>query len=228
MKSIDGGATWFEIVGGLDVGQEYYKIIIDRFSPNTLYLASQHDGMLISRDGGTSWSPWNEGLTNAVPGTNGNNVTNTLAISADGSVLYFGTAGSGVFRRTVAPVLPVHHVSASVDADRILLNWRFDDLNKNFGAFNIYRSTEPIVSLDGLSPIVSPTTVSDLSYEDTSVTPDQSYYYVVTTLDQTGFENRRATALGPVLLSAGKRGDFNGDSRVDLGDFFIFADIFGE
>jgi len=29
----------------------------------------------------------------------GNNVTNVLALSADGNVLYFGTNGSGVWRR---------------------------------------------------------------------------------------------------------------------------------
>ena len=227
MKSVDGGATWFEITGALDVGQEFYKIIVDRFSPNTLYLAAQNDGMLISRDGGTNWSPWNEGLANTRPGTNGNNVTNTLGISADGSVLYFGTAGSGVFRRTVAPILPVHHLSASVDADRIRLNWRFDDLNENFGAFNIYRGTEPIESLDGLSAMGSSVAASEVTFDDLSVTPGQSYYYVVTTVDQAGFENLRATALGPVVLSAAKRGDFNGDQVVDFDDFYLFADQFG-
>jgi hypothetical protein len=41
------------------------------------------------------------GLTNPTAGTNGNNVTNTMLLSADGRTLYFGSAGSGVFRRQV-------------------------------------------------------------------------------------------------------------------------------
>jgi hypothetical protein len=48
--------------------------------------------------------PWNEGLTNIVGGTNGNNVTNILEQSADGYYIYFGSGGSGVFRRPSAAI----------------------------------------------------------------------------------------------------------------------------
>jgi photosystem II stability/assembly factor-like uncharacterized protein len=99
MKSIDGGAHWVAITTGLDVGQEFYKIIVDKFDPDTLYLATQRSGVYISYNGGMHWQPWNDGLTNLVAGTNGNNVTNTMALSANGMYLYFGSAGSGVFRR---------------------------------------------------------------------------------------------------------------------------------
>jgi photosystem II stability/assembly factor-like uncharacterized protein len=99
MKSLNGGASWFPITTGLNVNQEFYKIIVDRRDPDTLYLATQYDGVFISHDGGALWLPWNEGLTNPVAGTNGNNVTNTMVQSTDGLYLYFGSAGSGVFRR---------------------------------------------------------------------------------------------------------------------------------
>ena len=99
MKSTDGGATWFEITTGLDVDQEFYEIIVDPTDRDTLYLATQSTGVFISRDGGDHWLPWNEGLTNLIAGTNGNNVANVLALSADGNVLYFATSGSGVWRR---------------------------------------------------------------------------------------------------------------------------------
>jgi photosystem II stability/assembly factor-like uncharacterized protein len=102
MKSTDGGAHWFEITTGLNVDQEFYKIIVDKRDPDALYLATQYEGVFISRDGGAHWLPWNEGLTNPVAGTNGNNVTNTMVQSADGLYLYFGSAGSGVFRRMTA------------------------------------------------------------------------------------------------------------------------------
>jgi len=99
MKSLNGGASWMPIINGLEIGQEFYKIIVDSHLPDTVYLATQSEGVFVSSDGGANWWPWNEDLTNLVPGTNGNNVTNTMVLSADGRYLYFGSAGSGVFRR---------------------------------------------------------------------------------------------------------------------------------
>jgi photosystem II stability/assembly factor-like uncharacterized protein len=99
MKTTDGGAHWFPITAGLVVGQEFYKVIVDRFDPDVLYLATQSDGVYVSLDGGGRWRPWNSGLFNPQAGTNGNNVTNTMVLTADGRWLYFGSAGSGVFKR---------------------------------------------------------------------------------------------------------------------------------
>ncbi|MGA1871782.1 MAG: choice-of-anchor D domain-containing protein [bacterium] len=99
MKSINGGTNWVAITSGLNINQEFYKIIVDKHNPDILYLATQHEGIFISYDCGNHWQTWNDGLTNLVSGTNGNNVTNTLILSADGLYLYFGSAGSGVFRR---------------------------------------------------------------------------------------------------------------------------------
>jgi photosystem II stability/assembly factor-like uncharacterized protein len=99
MKSTDGGASWLEITSGLNVDQEFYNIVVDPVSPNILYLATQNQGVFISRDNGNSWTSWNEGLSNLMAGTNGNNVASVLTLSADGKVLYFGTNGSGVWRR---------------------------------------------------------------------------------------------------------------------------------
>ena len=99
MKSVDGGATWFEVTTGLNVNQEFYELVIDPESPRTLYLATAGEGVFITRDGGGHWTPWVEGLGNLMAGTNGNNVSNVLALSADGNVLYFATSGSGVWRR---------------------------------------------------------------------------------------------------------------------------------
>lgn len=101
MKSTNGGASWFPIVNGLNVNQELYKIIADKVRPGTLYLATSGEGVWISRDAGLHWKPWNEGLTNLVAGTNGNNVTNAMICSPDWKHIFFGTAGSGVFRRSL-------------------------------------------------------------------------------------------------------------------------------
>ncbi|MBC8181029.1 hypothetical protein H8E88_07890 [candidate division KSB1 bacterium] len=125
---------------GTELNHEFYKIIVDRFDPKTVYLAVEGRGVLISKDAGASWNPWNDGLTNKAPGAR-NNVTNTLALSADHSILYFGSFGSGVFRRMITPVLPVNNLYATVKNHQIRLNWQFDDLNNNFNHYNIYRST---------------------------------------------------------------------------------------
>ena len=77
---------------------------MDKIDPDILYLASQEHGVFISRNGGGTWQAWNQGLFNPVAGTNGNNVTNTMLLSHDGVYLYFGSAGSGVFRRLAASI----------------------------------------------------------------------------------------------------------------------------
>ena len=99
MKSINGGNTWTAITTGLQLNNEFYKIVVDKHFPDTLYLATQHEGVFISGDAGANWTPFNEGLSNIAPGTNGNNVTNTMLLSDNGNYLYFGSNGSGVFRR---------------------------------------------------------------------------------------------------------------------------------
>jgi photosystem II stability/assembly factor-like uncharacterized protein len=103
MKSINGGMTWFNITNGLNLSQEFYEIIVDKNNPNILYLATQNEGVFISHGGGDIWEPWNEGLTNLKAGTNGNNVAKPMIQSVDGKYVYFGSDGSGVYRRDLFP-----------------------------------------------------------------------------------------------------------------------------
>jgi photosystem II stability/assembly factor-like uncharacterized protein len=98
MKSIDGGATWFAIAAGLNSDLEYIKLLLDRFDTEIVYLATAQAGVYISRDGGATWSSWNEGLWNWATGSWPYSA-DLLELSADGRLLYFGTAGSGVWRR---------------------------------------------------------------------------------------------------------------------------------
>lgn len=199
MKSLDSGANWFEITNGLDIDQEFYQILVDKFDPNTIYLAAQRDGMFISKDAGNSWTPWNEGLTNHVPGTNGNNVTNMLVLSADHSILYFGSAGSGVFRRMITPVLPVNNLCAEVKNHQIILKWQFDDLNNNFSHYNIYRSNTYFSTIEGFSPYASISNLSDTTFSDSNVKLGIQYYYTITTVDVNSYENDHIYVLGPVV-----------------------------
>jgi len=101
MKSIDGGAHWFPITDGLHLDQEFLRILVDPVDRDTLYLATSYQGVWISHDAGDSWREWNDELGVREAGTNGNNVANVLAFSADGNTLYFGTLGGGVWKRTI-------------------------------------------------------------------------------------------------------------------------------
>jgi photosystem II stability/assembly factor-like uncharacterized protein len=105
MKSTDGGANWFEITTGLDLDQAFYQVLVDRLDPRIIYLATQGDGVYISRNGGETWTTWNEGLWNRVAGSDGATVPQVLSPAADGRLLYFGTTGTGVWRRPAAGTL---------------------------------------------------------------------------------------------------------------------------
>ena len=117
MKSTDGGKNWFEIMNGLARGQEFYGVVVDRFDPQTVYLAHETGGISRTQDGGDTWAAWNEGLTNTHPGTNKNNVTSVLVLSADYSTLFFGSGGSGVFRRALVPTGPPAIIVVSPNGD---------------------------------------------------------------------------------------------------------------
>ena len=108
MKTTDGGQNWFPITRGLNVNQEFYEIIIDKKAPDTYYLATQAEGVFISRDGGDLWLPYSAGLTNLQAATNGNFVSSPMTLSPEGRYLYFGSAGSGAFRRTVRTNFPIY------------------------------------------------------------------------------------------------------------------------
>jgi len=101
MRSVDGGKHWGPITAGLDLNQEFLRILVDPIDRSTLYLATSYQGVWISRNAGDSWREWNEGLDAREAGTNGNNVANVLTLSADGNTLYFGTLGAGVWKRPI-------------------------------------------------------------------------------------------------------------------------------
>ena len=107
MKSTNGGETWFPITTGLNINQEFYECFVDPINPDTLYVATQYEGVFISRDGGALWLPYNEGLYNPYAATNSNHVSSPMTLSADHRYLYFGSAGSGAFRRLVGDGRPL-------------------------------------------------------------------------------------------------------------------------
>jgi photosystem II stability/assembly factor-like uncharacterized protein len=199
MKTTNGGKSWFEIMNGLSRAQEFYNIVVDRFDHQTVYVAHEKGGISRTTDGGNMWTEWKEGLTNTSPGTNKNNVTNVLVLSADNSILYFGTSGSGVFRRMISPILPVNNLSADVYDHRVTLRWHFTDFNSTFSQYKVYRSTNYFSTLSGLSSRATISSPDLTSYTDNNVQLGVAYYYAITTVDNTGYENDHFYVLGPVV-----------------------------
>jgi photosystem II stability/assembly factor-like uncharacterized protein len=93
LKSADGGDNWTDSTAGLGTSL-LHAIIVDPQSSSTLYAASSSAGVFQSGDGGVSWSPVNDELTNLT--------VNDLAVAAQTSTLYAAT-DDGVFALTIAP-----------------------------------------------------------------------------------------------------------------------------
>ncbi len=225
MKSMDGGANWFPITNGLQLDNEFYKIIVDRHDPNTLYLASQCEGVFISHDGGAGWSSWNEGLTNLKPGTNGNNVTNTMVMSADGNYLYFGSAGSGVFRRAL---------HEDTDGDGLADSWErafFKDLTTTEGTgdqdkdrltdrYEYRYATDPTngdTDGDGMSDAWEVDTTLNPLLDDGSMDWDEDSY---TNLEEYFYGTDPHDPESKPIV-----GDIDGSGSVDLADAILAGRI---
>jgi photosystem II stability/assembly factor-like uncharacterized protein len=79
-------------------GKDYYSIpwtniksiVIDPINSEIIYAADYSLGVYMSTDGGISWNTINDGLSTKS--------VSSMAISADGKILYAATSGEGVFR----------------------------------------------------------------------------------------------------------------------------------
>lgn len=90
MVSQDGGISWTGSSSGMNPETSVLDIVADPANPGELYAATPDSGVYVSTDSGATWMAINDGLlTRAAV---------SLALSADGSVLYVATTGGGVFR----------------------------------------------------------------------------------------------------------------------------------
>jgi hypothetical protein len=69
------------------------KLAIDPTNPNVVFAGTQKNGLLVTRDGGTTWQK-----ITAVPQGGNTNDPGLTGIVVHGSNVYVGTAGSGVYR----------------------------------------------------------------------------------------------------------------------------------
>jgi photosystem II stability/assembly factor-like uncharacterized protein len=88
--SQDGGSTWSISASGLPLEIMVWDIEVDQKNQNVVYVSSENAGVFLSKDGGSTWTQLNTGLAYRL--------ARPLALSSDGSVLYLGTWGNGVWR----------------------------------------------------------------------------------------------------------------------------------
>jgi photosystem II stability/assembly factor-like uncharacterized protein len=105
----DGGAHWYERSNNLyvtklrthGVGFEdgYYQLAQDPFNPRHLFYGTYGGQVYETRDGGQSWSAFDEGLMRE-------GSIYAFEVATDGSRLYVSQKAGGVSRRALDPVAP--------------------------------------------------------------------------------------------------------------------------
>ena len=94
-RTLDGGATW-RPAGEPPGGDLVRGLLVDPVAQDTVYAATQGNGVYRSVDGGVSWRAISTGLWNLNP--------TRLSLSAgDRDTIYAATAGGGVFALTFSP-----------------------------------------------------------------------------------------------------------------------------
>jgi photosystem II stability/assembly factor-like uncharacterized protein len=89
-RSEDGGETWTQASAGMDPNEPVFDLAADPNRPGVFYVSSWQSGVLATADHGGSWRQLAGGLSFFG--------MRALALSEDGTVLYAGTRGGGVFR----------------------------------------------------------------------------------------------------------------------------------
>ncbi len=89
-RSVDGGRSWVRVGAGLIPEANVTSIVVDPTNSRIVYLSDKNSGVYVSTNGGESWRALNDGLTHRT--------ANDLALVDDGSVLYVGIEGAGVYR----------------------------------------------------------------------------------------------------------------------------------
>ena len=98
-RSTDGGASWSQLSAGLDPTMPVADVAIDPTNSQVIYVGTEGGGVLYSADGGATFTRLAQGLEVGLERLR----IVSLALSADGTVLYAGTFGHGVYRLGTPP-----------------------------------------------------------------------------------------------------------------------------
>lgn len=99
-KSVNGGETWARLTAGLEPNGLIRDIAIDPENDSVVYVADNFNGVFVTDDGGDTWQVLNNGIDHRE--------ANVLELSADGTVLYLGTEGGGIYRLGEVSATPNH------------------------------------------------------------------------------------------------------------------------
>lgn len=112
LRSTDAGATWTKVEGVGD--QSVQAVAVDPVRPGRILVGTARHGVLRSLDGGTAWTPYNEGLESL----------DVRSLAFDPLVLHRVWAGTGEGVFSVAQVDPQPPCAGSA-TDLCLLGGRF-------------------------------------------------------------------------------------------------------
>jgi photosystem II stability/assembly factor-like uncharacterized protein len=99
-RSTNGGESWIQSSGGLNPGAQIKSIVVDPTDSQIVYAADFFSGAYVSTNGGDTWQAINDGLIHRT--------ANALTLSEDGTVLYLGIEGDGVYRLGTPPSARVY------------------------------------------------------------------------------------------------------------------------
>lgn len=98
-RSTDAGVQWIQSSEGLRPEAKVSSIVYDPTDTRVVYAADFGGGVYYSTDGGVAWKDLSTGLDHVS--------ARVLALSDDGSVLYAGVFGDGVYRLGTPPAVHV-------------------------------------------------------------------------------------------------------------------------
>jgi photosystem II stability/assembly factor-like uncharacterized protein len=97
--STDAAATWEQVAAGIEAGAAIDAILFDQADPTVVYVGTAA-GVVYSTDGGQSFLPLKQGLDGKTL------LAKSLALSADGSVLYAASIGTFRLGTPASPEAP--------------------------------------------------------------------------------------------------------------------------
>jgi photosystem II stability/assembly factor-like uncharacterized protein len=90
LRSCDGGHSWEQAASGMEPNESVSDLEPDPSRPGVVYASTNYSGIYVSGDRAQTWERIADGLE--IPNVE------RLALSRDGTVLFAGTWGGGVFR----------------------------------------------------------------------------------------------------------------------------------
>lgn len=132
-KSIDGGSTWVSTSVGMDPNTKIKSIVVDPTNSQIVYAGGFGVGLYYSTNAGTTWQTKNDNLSNR-------DIT-VIAISDDGSVLYAGTSGAGIFRLGNLDPVSIENGINEIPSDFLMLSNYPNPFNSETNIFYWLRSS---------------------------------------------------------------------------------------